>query len=69
MNYKQQKEVITILNTVLPYIKQVHDDAELQYDSYGDYYMDSSRYEIMQETETLTNRIISMISIISNLKE
>ena len=55
-------EMDRLLRKSLPYIKRCHDDAENKHDSYGEDYMDSVQYEIMENTSKLINSIDDILS-------
>ncbi len=63
MNYEQQQELLDALRDSRKYIKQAHDSAEDKHDSYGELYQDSVQYEIMQETESLLERIDRLLAV------
>lgn len=53
MEYEIYEKTIEALKSTRQYIQQAHDDAQAAHDNYGDSYMDSCMYEIMEETEKL----------------
>lgn len=62
MDIEQQQELLAVLKESRQYVKQAHDSAEDKHDSYGELYMDSVQYEIMQETESLLERIDRLLA-------
>lgn len=69
MEWDKQERVFSILRCAEKYIQQAHDAAEEKHDSYGEYYMDSVQYEIMQETETLRKEIALLIAEYENTQQ
>lgn len=57
MDYEEQQAALSALRDARRFVKQAHDDAESRHDSYGEFYMDSVQYEIMQETDLLISQI------------
>ena len=51
--YDMYEEAVKLLIKSRKYLQIAHHDAEGKHDSYGEYYMDSNQYEIMEETEKL----------------
>jgi hypothetical protein len=50
-------DFVVLLEDARPYVKEVHDRAEARHDNYGEYYMDQGLWEIMQESEALSQKI------------
>ena len=57
MDYEQQQNALKALLDARKWVQRAHDEAEGKHDNYGEYYMCSVQYEIMQETKRLLARI------------
>jgi len=62
MEYEDQEKAISIIKSAMEFVKQAQDSAESKHDSYGEYYMDSVQYEIMQETELLLSEMVAIVN-------
>jgi len=56
-NYDNHKKAIDLLKIAKKFIVNAHVAAEAKHDSYGEYYMDYSLFEIMESTEKLISEI------------
>ena len=57
MDYEEQQNALLALLDARQYVQQVHDEAALKHDNYGDLYMNASLYDVMMRTENLLLRI------------
>jgi hypothetical protein len=57
-NYKNYEKAISIIKVALPYVRQIHDDAECSYDTRGDDYMDHALSCIMQDAKSLLYEMV-----------
>ena len=62
LDYEEVAESVSPLKEARRYIEAAHDSAENRYNRYGDDYMSSDLYEVMQETNRLISRIDAIIS-------
>ena len=53
VKYEDYEKAIELLERSKRYLQFAHDDAEAKHDNYGENYMDSGWYEVMEETEAL----------------
>lgn len=71
MNKKEtnkELKAVSVLKMTRKYVEQAHDDAETKHDNYGEFYMDSNLYEIMEETKRLLPEIDKIIAQFENIQ-
>lgn len=62
MTYHEQEKAIALMKKAVKYVKMAYDEAETKHDSYGEYYMDSGLYDIIQDAEKLLDDMKEIIN-------